>query len=156
MNRTLGAKKKKRTTPRVSSDSDSVKPVFLCTLKGFAVGIASALPLLLAACAIAMNTADPASFAGPLSYLVLLAGALIGGFASAKLNGGDGMLCGIMCGALYLAFVFLVSLFLHNTEREHTSFILSLGLRSVTILSSMIGGSIASGSASKPKKRKRH
>ena len=156
MNRTLSAKKKKRAAPRSDAEGSSVKPVFFCTLKGTAIGIASALLMLTAACAVAMNTADPALLAGPLSYIVLLAGAFVGGIASAKINGGDGMLCGIMCGALYLAFVFLISLFLQDTKQEHASFILSLGLRSVTILSAMIGGSLAGKSTLKPKKRKRH
>ena len=156
MNHTVSAKRKKRPAVKSSTDGDSVRPVFLNALKGCTIGICSAIPLLLAACALAMSTADPAALTGPLSYAVLLVGAFIGGIASTKINGSDGMLCGIMSGALYLLFVFLVSLFLHNAEKEHANFILSLGLRSVTVLSAIIGACMADKKSKKPKKRKRH
>ena len=156
MNHTLSANKKKRTIHKSSADNDSVKPVFMNALKGCAIGIVSALLMLLAACAIAMSSEDPASLAGPISYVVLLSGSFVGGIASAKLNGSDTMLCGIMCGALYLGFVLIVSLFIHSTDSKSSSFILSLGLRSVSILSAIVGACISDKKAKKAKKRKRH
>ena len=155
MNRTVSAKRKKRTAAKSGAEGESVRPVFLNAIKGCAVGIGSAVLLLLAASAFAMSTPDPASLAGALSYAVLLIGALVCGIATAKINAGDGMLCGIMSGSLYLVFIFLVSLFLHDAEKEHANFMLSLGLRSVSVLCAIIGACMADKKAKKPKRRKR-
>ncbi len=157
MDLSVQSKKKKRKTARTSaSENDSLKPIVQNSLKGLAAGLASALPLLLIMSAVAYRTPDPASLVSLLSYVALLFGAFAAGFASAKINQNNGMLCGIITGAVYLIFVFLVSLFLHNSSNTDTSFILSLGLRSIVILASVLGGCLGEKKEKKARRHKRH
>lgn len=153
MNRAASLQKKKRARPNGNAERDGTRPVFVNSLKGLAAGIVSAILILLVMCAVAMKTPDPAALARPLSFASLLFSALIAGFVSAKLSSG-GALCGVICGAMYLAFVFAVSLFVRGGGQ--TNLFVSLALRLAAFPATVLGAIIGDRKEKKPKRRKRH
>ena len=79
---------------------------------------------------------------------------LLGGFFSAKFNRGSALLCGLLNGAMLLATIFLVSLCFGGVHSADRSLGLSVGLRGIALLLSVLGAMIATHKRP-PKKRKR-
>ena len=145
--------KKKRRKAATQSENDSVKPVIINALKGCIIGPITGLVMILVMSAAACRTKDPASLVPYLSYAALLISAFAAGFSAVKINRHDGMLCGAITGTVYRIFIFVCSLFFSSDSSAELGFGISLGLRSVVILASVLGALL--GEEKKQKKRKR-
>lgn len=133
------------------------KGIVPCSAIGVGVSVIMAILLGFISAALIYKTADPASYIVPTAFSVLYISALIGGFFASKLNGGSALLCGLLSGALLLAFAFIISLPISSSLSSGYKIIEGLSLRAAVIVCTIIGAFIGTSKQnSKSKKRKNH
>ena len=74
----------------------------------FSLGLILAVSLILAA--ISLLTDDPTSMTGALSLVALLAAGAISGFVTSRVNGGGGVLVGVLSTVITAAVMLIISL----------------------------------------------
>lgn len=82
--------------------------IFLSVLKAFAASALAGCVLVCIFCFIAMKFDDPEKTAPAFAYAALAAAAFAGGFIASKLNGENGVLCGLICGIAIAAAMILL------------------------------------------------
>ena len=152
MNRTT----QKRRTKTFGSSLPKAKAggIFPSTLRGYLVSLAILAAMTLVFSFVVYSLADPNRYILPVSFCILYISSLLGGFFSAKFNRGSALLCGLLNGAMLLATIFLVSLCFGGVHSADRSLGLSVGLRGIALLLSVLGAMIATHKRP-PKKRKR-
>lgn len=152
MNRTT----QKRRTKTLGSSLPKVKAggILPSTLRGYLVSLAIGAAMTLVLSFAVYSLADPNRYLLPVSFCILYISSLLGGFFSAKFNRGSALLCGLLNAAMLLVTMLLVSLFFGEAYSADRSLGLSIGLRGITVLLSVLGAMVATHKSS-PKKRKR-
>lgn len=74
----------------------------------FSLGLILAVSLILAA--VSLLTDDPTSMTGALSLVALLAAGAISGFVTSRVNGGGGVLVGVLSTVITAAVMLIISL----------------------------------------------
>lgn len=90
-------------------NSYSKSGLFVSAIRAQIVVLITAAILLTAFCAVAYSTDDPDSIIIPLSLCALYLSAISGGIAAVRFSG-DGIISGLLSGAVSLAVIFLLSL----------------------------------------------
>lgn len=152
MNRTT----QKRRTKTFGSSLPKAKTggILPSTLRGYLISLAIGTAMTLAFSFIVYSLADPNRYILPVSFCILYISSLLGGFFAAKINRGSALLCGLLNGAMLLVTMFLLSLGFSGTYSADRSLGLSVGLRGVAALLSVLGAMIATHKRPQ-KKRKR-
>ena len=134
--------------------SRSPKGIFPCSFCGFGISVAVSICLLFTVSAILYSTDDPNRFVSPASLSVLYISSLFGGFASARLNRGSALLCGLLTACMLLTLLFLLSLFVDPSLTAEKSLAGALGERGIAIGISVLGAAIGvSNKKKKPRRR---
>lgn len=128
-----------------------------CSLFGCAAATALAVLLTIIMAAVIYKTADPAHYVVPSAFSALYISAFIGGIATTRLNGGSALLCGLLCGAVFMILGLLLSLFIPSTISADYGIVGGLSLRLFIIVCSVFGAFIGTTKKkSKNNKRKNH
>ena len=151
----INAKQRKRKTASTVSKKDerSILSATKNSLKGSLLGLLLSVILLFAISVILLQTQDPCAYGSALSYSMLILCAFVSGLAATKINRGDSMLCGMISGAIFFVFIFIVSLFLGPSESIGTG--VSIALRTAAIPASIAGACLGE-KRKKPRRNKRH
>ena len=139
-----------RLTDRIKSPAP--RGILACSLRGLIASVFCLAILLFPISAIVYASADPNHYVIPASLLILYVSSLVGGFSAAKLNRGSALLCGILTGLLYLAILIPCSLLIDPTLSSDPGVALSLGLKGILLVVSVLGALIG---VTNKKKRKR-
>ena len=146
-------KRKKRKHSSIPKDS------FAYLIRSSALGLAAsmicaAISLLIGA-AICYFAPDPNKYIIPVGIIAIYLSAMVGGFVSRRLQGGDTLLSGGICGALLmLAFLFF-TLFFEKEDGDIFSTGVSLILRATVIAASILGAFIGSRQRKAPRRRRK-
>ena len=152
MNRTT---QKRRTKPFGSSlPKAKTGGILHSTLRGYLVSLAIGVAMTLIFSAVVYSLADPNRYITPVSFCILYISSLLGGFFSAKFNRGSALLCGLLYAAMLVASMLFVSFLLNGNYSADRSLGLSVGLRGIAAMLSVLGAMIAT-HKSPPQKRKR-
>ena len=151
MNKTT--QKRRTTTFGSSLPSVGSSGIFRSTLRGYALSLVIGGALTLVLSALVYSLADPNRYLTPVAFCILYISALFGGFLSARFNRGSALLCGLLNAALLLVTMLAVSLLFDGSYSADHSPGLSVGLRGVAALLSVLGAGI--GAHKKQTKRKR-
>ncbi len=152
MNRTT----KKRRTKTFGSSLPKTKTsgIFRSTLRGYLFSLAIGAVMTLVLSVAVYSLADPGRYITPVSFCILYISSLFGGFLSVKFNRGSALLCGLLSAAMWLVTMLLLSLFFSGAYSADRSLGLSVGLRGVLALLSVLGAMIGTYKGTQ-KKRKR-
>ena len=152
MNRTT---QKRRTKPfGFSLPKAKTGGILQSTLRGYLTSLAIGVAMTLIFSAAIYSLADPNRYILPVSFCTLYISSLLGGFFSAKFNQGSALLCGLLYAAMLLVSMLLVSLLLNGNYSADRPLGLSVGLRGISLMLSVLGAMIAT-HKSPQKKRKR-
>lgn len=124
------------------------------TIYGALFTVAIGMFLLLASTAIALALPDPTSLTIPIGYFTRFATAFFGGFACAKLNKHSPYLTSLLCGAVFTALTFILSLALPHTLDSGMDIWQSIILYALSFFT-FPAGALAGIKASKPTKKRR-
>ena len=133
--------------------SKAPRGVLSSSLRGLAVALLIGLILLLIASVAIYSTADPNRYVSPASLSVLLISALFGGFFATRINRGSALLCGVLCAAMLLSVLFVLSLLMSPTLSADRSIAADVGIRGMAVGVSVLGAFI--GAKEKKKKKTR-
>lgn len=133
--------------------SQAPRGVLSSSLRGLSVALLLGFCLLLVASVAIYSTADPNRYVSPASLTVLLISALFGGFSATRFNRGSALLCGLLCAAMLLAVLFLLSLLMSPTLSADRPLAASIGVRGIAVGVSVLGAFI--GAKEKKKKKTR-
>ena len=95
-----------KTAPGAAATGGTAKSACLGTAVSALLWI---LLLLISACVL-KNNADPGKLFAPIGFACAAAASFVGGFASGKLGKNPSLGAGALCGAVFLAVLFAVSL----------------------------------------------
>ena len=133
------------------------KGIIPCSLAGTVIAIVLAVLINFIMAAVIYKTADPARYIVPAAFTSLYIAAFTGGGSASRLNGGSALLCGMLCGSIFIATGFMLSLFIQNGASDEYGIIGGLSLRVAIIFCSVFGAFIGTTKKiSKNKKRKNH
>ena len=122
-------------------------------------GISAALSLGCAAVALLLGSAlcflsdDPGGLALPIGLAALFVSAMIGGLLSARMHPDASVPCGALCGLLFCAFLWILSLWI-KSDSPTVSLPISLLLRGGTIGASVIGAFLGRRRQRRPSRRR--
>lgn len=152
----IGKAKKGHSKSSALSLPDNTKPhgILRNTLRGYWISLAIGSVLTLILSAVVYSLADPNRYITPVAFCILYISALLGGFLSAKFNGGSALLCGGLYAVMMLVTMFLVSLFFDGSYSADRSLPLAVGLRGVAAGLSIAGAMIGAHKPRTAKKRK--
>lgn len=120
-------------------NSSSKSGILISAIRAQIVVLITAAILLTVFCAVAYSTDDPDSLIIPLSLCALYLSAISGGIAAVRFSG-DGIVSGLLSGAISMAAVFLISLLpLHPSGFDST---MGLILTALTVPASAAGSVI--------------
>lgn len=142
----LANSKRKRKNPRPdeNGNSGSIKKIVKSSFFGIIIGLAVGFALMLLFNIIAFGRENPSAFVAPFALASLFSSAFVCGFCSAKNNGREYILCGIISGTIYVLIIFLISLFIHRAGDTGTKLLPSIITRLIVLASSIAGGFLAS------------
>ena len=113
---------------KIKTDHEDMplKKIFLSCVIGVIIAFACALVLMLIVNIIAYRSGNPMKFriAG---YIIFILCAFVCGFLSAKRAGSKALICGLLSGAVYLAFIYSISLICTQED---------MGIRRIVLLAS--------------------
>ncbi len=147
-------KRKKRPVSSPEA-SHSVGYTLKGALFGAAIGIIISLILGAALSGIAMCFSDPASLTRTFAMISLYVSSLIAGLVAFKKCGDTPFMCGLLCGGTMMLFYLVVSFFTPKYDSISDSFLLTLLLRLLVIVSAMLGAIVGRRSSSKAHRPKR-
>lgn len=124
------------------------------SLRGLAAALVCGVILLFVAAAIVYSTNDPNRYVVPTALTVLYISCFVGGFVATKCNQGAALICGGLTAMLLLILLFVASLPLSPSLSAEHSIPLSVGLRGIAVVFSLMGA--LAGSKEKKKSRKTH
>ena len=139
---TLARQSRSCAVPAAVKGGDDHPPilrVFLSSLFGSLISLASGILLVTVTSLIAIFMPDPLSFIMPLALLSLLLASFSGGFAATKMMGGSAIVCGFMTAALWCALSLLLSLCLYNAPSSSYALWKALLLHGASALFSILG-----------------
>ncbi len=145
----VNARKKNRS--RVKSSDGTVSVIKNCFI-GMCIAIAVGFILLLIMSALALSFEDPDMSVGGMALAALYISALVGGFASVRMNSGEALLCGALVGAMLNVALVVISLFFRGGDPEGFG-VGELLTRGAVILMSVLGAYM--GLHKKKRKRRR-
>lgn len=147
---------KKSNAKRFSASSDglNVKRLALSTVFGALFGTGALFLILLVFSAICILISNPHPLIFPLSLFAIYASAFFAGLFTVKKNGSsNALVCGALCGVLFLAIVWILTILIgfisQSDNTTSTPFILKLIIIPLSVLGSFAGTS----SGIKKKKR---
>lgn len=100
-----------------------------------------------------LKTADPTAWVGIVGAFLPALTALLGGFASARINGTLGALSGLASGALFVALLFILRAFFGSGEASLGKVLV---LYTLILLLSVLGGALGTAKRQKKRRYKRH
>lgn len=148
------ADNKKKRRALAESDSGAVR-LLKSSLIGCAVSIATAIVLWIVATVVAYSCNDPDSVISAFAFCAIYAAAVVGGFVSAKINGGGGLVCGAVSGVMITFLLLLVAVFMRNVYSSGYGALTSLLLRAFVVLASILGGLFGTYKRTKRRSRRR-
>ena len=144
-------KRKKLPPPKKKSSTTSPALALLTAIAvGTVFGLLSALILSFVSSLICIRSDDPLSLTRYFSVGILGISYLIGGFVASKKARDTALLSSLLTAVAVMLILFLVGLFLPSSDK--LPLVLSLTVRAVAILMSVVGGYIASQISSKPRR----
>ena len=146
-------KRKKRK--HSSQNQDSFAFLLKSSALGFAAAMICAAISLLIGGAICYCAPDPNKYIIPVGIVAIYLSAAIGGFVACRLQGGDALLCGGVCGALLMLTFLFFTLFFENDGKDAFSTGISLILRAMVIAVSILGAFIGSRQKRTPRRRRK-
>ena len=148
--------KKKNNRRTLSEGNENSFPELLKNSSiGAGIGLIAAVLFLFIGTGVCYVSNDPTALITPVGVAVLYLSAFIGGMIAKRLNKTSALFCGGICGCLLTVFFWFLTLFFNHTDSDIFSFPLSLVLRGLTILVSILGAVIGTG-RKKVSKRRRH
>ena len=143
---------KKRLRGRKEKE-DGVLGLFKGAFLGLGVFLVAFLVFWIGVSIIAYSCNDPNSVMSVFAFCAVYIASLIGGFSSAKINRGAGVVCGALCGVMMTFVLLLLSVLLRNSYSSGYSGGAALLLRSAVVLVSVVGGIL--GCYERPRRRRR-
>ncbi len=141
--------KKKKRTARAKQSSGAV----FAALYGAAVGGILVLALSLVCSLICLSAQNPDTLLSPLSFAVSGVSFIICGFIASR-RARAILPSSLLSGAILTAFLWIVSLFLSDSDASGTSLVVSLLIRVVFVAVSLLGGMIGVNTGNKKRKRR--
>ena len=132
--KTRNDSRKKR---RMSENTDLFSVLCKNAALGTATSLLCALTLMLIGALLCLRSNDPLKLILPIGLGTLYLSALIGGIVTVRKHGKKALLCGGLCGLFLFVFFFGTSLFFRG--EGSFSFLVTLLLRLLTILFSILG-----------------
>lgn len=103
----------------------------------FSLGMILAVSLILAA--VSLLTDDPTSMTGALSLVALLAAGAISGFVTSRVNGGGGVLVGVLSTVITAAVMLIISL-VADGGRVNLGVLVNVGAYvAISVIASVLG-----------------
>lgn len=144
-------KKRSHHTHAVPPKEDSPAALLKHAAMGAGVSLGIGTILLLTATGICCATKDPLSYTKAVGMIVLYGTALIGGFISVRFHRGAPLPVGSICGILLALFFLIFTLFWKEEVSSQFSFGITLLLRVLIPLASVLGALLGSHSPSSSK-----
>ena len=138
----MGYSEKKKKKRNAAKEQDGFASLVKNCLIGVGIALASAIVLWVVATFVAYSNSDPDAILPTLAFAVIYIVFVIGGFASSKLNQGQGLICGALSGIVLVSFFLLVSIFFGAEYSSGYGFLTALLLRAAGVLMSVLGGYI--------------
>lgn len=133
-----GTKRSPQKNKRAAEDGASLPRLFQSAAIGGGAALLCAALMLFLGAMICLRSEDPNQMILPWGLGTLYLSALLGGIISVRRHGGSALLCGSVCGILLLIFFWILSIFFQ--ENDTFSLPISLLLRALTVLFSLLGG----------------
>lgn len=92
-------------------EPDSLGGLFPAAIRGLISGLITSIILALILSAVALAMDDPSSMIGLFALISLFLGAVVNGFTAAKAYPDGRLVAAILSGAIYVLFIWLISLF---------------------------------------------
>ena len=146
-----GVKKKKMI---LHEGEERLSLVLINSLFGVGIACATAFLLCLGVSFCAYLCADPVAVVPVFAFFAVYVAAFVGGYASAKKNGGTGAICGAVCGVVLVFLSLILSLFFKESYSSGYGAFLTLALRCLAVLVSVLGGLF--GDRRKTKRKRMH
>ena len=147
-------KKRKRKSKGQSGGPPSASKSLLLGLL-WAAGAAVVLIFIFSA--IVYATPDPGSLVLPAALAAAYLSAFVGGFASAWINRGDALACGLIIGTAHFALIVLLSLIAPGGAASEVGFWASVGLHALvtgfSVLGALAGTSIRESGSRRPRRK---
>lgn len=154
----MNFKASKKSNPRSRLTGDIQSPpsygLLSSILRGLLASLIGCLALLLLTSFVVYTTADPNRYVIPASLTVLYTGCFLGGLVCSVSYKKAPLICGLAVSALFLLLLFCLSFFISPTLSAEHSLPLSIGLRGIAILISVLGALL--GAKKKRRKNKKH
>ena len=148
-------KKKSPSGLTASIKTATPRGLLMSTLIGLATAFTAGCALLFAASAIVYSTSDPARYVIPASLTVLYSSCFLGGAVCSVSYKKAPLVCGLTVPLLFLPLLFIGSLFLSPTLSAEHALPLSVGLRGIGVIFSILGALVGTqNKKTKHKKRK--
>lgn len=108
-------------------------------IKGFGIAVLASVLMLALLNLAALGSRDPMKFLGVFAVVTMYTGALTGGFASVKFNHGkNGLICGLLAGAIYALVVFGTAVFVSEKGLIY-QLVMALSLAAASALGGILG-----------------
>ena len=133
-------KKRKQRQKNDTSASGGLLHTVKSSLFGTAIGIASALVLMMIGAFICYSSGDPNAFVDTVALVSLYMSSLVCGFAAVKKNRSSALFCGTLSGIFMMLFFVICSLFFDSDLQAAFKFPISILLRVGIIAASILGG----------------
>lgn len=143
---------KTKKARKLKNTQSTAKKILISSLWGSGLGVLSLFVMLSVLSAICMLLPSPHSLVLPLCFFGIYGSSFLAGLFATKLNGSsDALLCGLICGAFFVVFIWIIffSVNLLSGEEETANFIWKLLSIPMTLLGSFAGLSRKSKNARK-------
>lgn len=145
--------KRKRTHRHTAEEGSSPALLLQSSAVGMGAALLCAMLLLLLGSLLCLRSSDPSKLLLPLGLGALYLSSLLGGIVTVRRHKSAVLLCGALCGVLLLGFFWVLSLFFQAQDRF--SLPLSLLLRALVAVFSILGAFLGQKRSSKRLRRKR-
>ena len=134
-------------------DDGGGRAIIKSSLFGFLMSVVIMLALWFVAGMAAYSNDDPDSIVGALGFAVSYLCSFAAGLVAVRKNGRDAVACGALSGVFLMIFAIILSLLFPESYSSGHPMLITLGMRSIMVFMSVLGG--VAGLQRRPKHKRR-